>query len=98
MPKLGCACGYIFDLSDIPCKDEYLIISDKRMMEAIEVYDNNPSTNGEEMYYLIREEEKRLYICPQCSRIYVEDKNDPNIFHPYISEELLYSKGVKYDL
>jgi len=97
MPTFGCGCGHVFRLSDIPSLNEYRAIKDERLVEASNFQVDHPEMSADEMYDYIMVNNRTILLCPICSRIHIEDLDDHNIFHPYISEELLYKHGVKYD-
>ena len=97
MGKLGCACGYVFRLSDSPCRDEYWAINDERMIESLKLLDKTPEFTGGDMFDFIFVQDRILLLCPLCTRIYFQDLADQEVFHPYISEELLYEHKIKYD-
>ena len=97
MPKLCCTCGHIFRLSDMPCRDQYWAVNDERFTEALHELERKPDMSGGEMHDYIFAQDREILLCPMCSRIHIVDSEDTNIYHPYISEELLYEHNIKYD-
>ena len=61
MPKLVCKCKNILDLSPIPCRDQYLFISD---MEFDTVPDELPAGDLYSKFEL-------FFECPNCERLWV---------------------------
>ncbi|MBL0318990.1 MAG: hypothetical protein IPP74_06850 [Alphaproteobacteria bacterium] len=61
MPKIACSCGFIIDHSQIPCNDQWLLISDK-------TYDQFQGNIDAEKLYL---EMKVVFKCPICSRLII---------------------------
>ena len=99
MPKLGCKCGYVFQMGIIPNKDEYDVISEIKI-DTISLYDENSKPyTGEEIYdaiFLGPIHNRTLLICPECGRLYLEDSEEPLIYHPYVSEEVLHDNNIDY--
>lgn len=61
MPRLKCECSKVINLSGVPSRDQYLLISDKE-------YDSYSGLIDAEMLY-----SKMTIVvkCPLCSRLYI---------------------------
>jgi hypothetical protein len=73
MPKLQCTCGMVLNYGQIPCPDEWLLISD------VEFDRYSGSVDVEKVYAAM----KSLLKCPQCNRLYIfwdGFDRDPEIF------------------
>ena len=61
MPSMNCECGHRIIYGDIPCHDEWLLISDV-------AYDRFAGTvDAEEVYNEIQ----HMLLCPKCGRLWV---------------------------
>lgn len=61
MPSMVCKCGHRIIYGEIPCHDEWLIISDEAFDRFVDMVD------AEEVYRAMRS----MLLCPFCRRLWV---------------------------
>ncbi|MDI4644280.1 hypothetical protein [Cohnella hashimotonis] len=61
MPKIQCTCGNMLRMGDIPCKIQYMFISDTDFDEL------QGAVDAEELYLKM----KMFFQCDSCSRLWV---------------------------
>ena len=67
MPKLGCPCGFVHNLSPIP-DDGWLTIRD-RDQDELTPDSSTPSDEQIERWHQLYAKSGLLYECPDCGRI-----------------------------
>ncbi|QDT30601.1 hypothetical protein Enr10x_59690 [Gimesia panareensis] len=67
MPKLGCRCGHVIDLTPIPCSNEYSLISDSDIESVFSAIESSPSEAGE----LLESVTINVVVCDVCGRYYI---------------------------
>ena len=66
MPKLACKCGNVINLSEIPCRDGYLLLSEAAWDQI------GDSEVSEENYQAeLRRLSSEVYLCSSCGRLLV---------------------------
>lgn len=61
MPKLRCLCDHVISLSDIPCKDQWMIISDIEL----DKFDDQLEWNA------LHDKMTIVVKCPKCGRLHI---------------------------
>lgn len=85
MPKFSCDCGEIINLSECPSKSEYVLISEKRITE-IANYISDTRLNEDNFYNLIDGLKTVVYVCFNCGRMHLENRNISNEFVTYVPD------------
>ena len=61
MPSMTCKCGQKISFGQIPCPDEWLLVSD------VQFNDFGGNVDSEELYRAFHS----MFRCPQCDRLWV---------------------------
>ncbi len=85
MPKLACQCGYVFNLSVIPCPEESLLIPDQVFVEALEQAEV-ATVPASGLLAGLDAASTRILVCPQCDRIHREDPDQQGRYTSYLRE------------
>ena len=82
MPKFGCKCGSSINLSGVPGPHEKKLISEVEIEKLAEQLEGNFSVENLLNYLDVRS--TTIYECPDCCRLYLEEKN--GVFVSYCRE------------
>jgi hypothetical protein len=82
MPKLGCPCGFVHDLSPIP-DDGWVTVRDRDYEALVKVEVAMHAGNREGICQSV-ELTGRLYECPKCGRVMWQRSGEERfaVFHP----------------
>lgn len=71
MPKFGCSCGHIINLSADPCPYEFCVVPLDMLIDLDEVL-GEPTAEAE--LDRVFEESRRLVTCSRCKALWLERK------------------------
>lgn len=86
MPKVGCKCGYIFNLSYFPLKESYEMISVVAIIEIAEYMNKNGWDQDKFDKILDKGSAFDVLFCPQCKRLLLIKDSDEK-YESYVKEE-----------
>src|SRR5262245_14278858 len=70
MPKLGCACGNVIDLTQAPSPEEFLLVSERAVDAAADLVESG-SADRETFLEVLDRGGRDVVECPKCSRLYI---------------------------
>lgn len=83
---MQCNCGYVFNLSEVPCPDEYSILPETTIEQAIMKLEEGACT-GQELLILLDKDRQSVLICENCGRLYLEDRVKSNYYRAFKPED-----------
>ena len=83
MPKLGCLCGNVINLSPIPCPNEFALISGADMEAVFSALEDSPLTAEN----LLETVATSVIVCDVCGRYYISKGKDSSDYFILALEE-----------
>lgn len=83
MPKFGCKCGHVINLSEIPSAHEGVFISEESLHYLVE---ENGNLNSDILFDYFYEKGVKYIKCSKCGRFYLNEDNGDDYFS-YKKEE-----------
>jgi hypothetical protein len=87
MPYVGCRCGYVFDQTYSPLREEYSLIPEEALESAITMsVESNAS--AEQLLDQVDDSARNVLICPSCGRLYIESAKGTGNYATYVIEKV----------
>lgn len=91
MPKLGCQCGCIINLSNIPCKNVFHSINDVTLDRLVRGLEHSEKSKNDIWDFSdnLREMAIMIIVCPSCGRYHIDTGDGTGRSQSYVPENML---------
>lgn len=86
MPKMACRCGHIFDFTGDTTEDELSLFQQTFIEKTAELLDEG-KLSADDFFSSCVASSRDVNPCPECGRIYIEDKPRSGRFDVYVKED-----------